>query len=199
MNLLLDPNVAYLMLVIGFWLAILSLFTPGTGILEIGALFMLVLAGYSMYNLAINVWALVILILGIVPVVLLALRRARHWAFLIVSILALIVGSMFLFRPQEGLIAIHPAVASVVSVASAGLLWLIGRRALEAIQKVPSHDLEALIGMEGEARSDIYLEGTIYVRGEEWTAQSDEVIPAGSRVRVIGRSGLSLRVEEVNQ
>ena len=47
MNLLLDPNVAYVILVIGFVLGVLALFTPGTGFLEIGVLFAIVLAGYG--------------------------------------------------------------------------------------------------------------------------------------------------------
>ena len=48
MNFLLDPNVAYLILVIGVILGMLALFTPGTGLLEIGALFTIFLAGYAM-------------------------------------------------------------------------------------------------------------------------------------------------------
>ena len=51
MNLLFDPNVAYLLLVIGLIVAILALFAPGTGVLEVGAIFMLFLAGYGIFNL----------------------------------------------------------------------------------------------------------------------------------------------------
>ena len=47
MSFLFDPNVAYLLLVGGFLLAILALFAPGTGLLELGAMAMLVLAGFS--------------------------------------------------------------------------------------------------------------------------------------------------------
>ncbi len=54
MNFLLDPNVAYLILVVGVILGMLALFTPGTGILEIGALFAIFLAGYAVYSLPIN-------------------------------------------------------------------------------------------------------------------------------------------------
>ena len=64
MSIFLDPNVAYLVLVVGFVLGVLALFTPGTGILEIGVLLALFLAGYSIYNLPINVWALVLLLVG---------------------------------------------------------------------------------------------------------------------------------------
>ena len=67
MNLLLDPNVAYVILVVGFVLGVLALFTPGTGILEIGALFAIFLAGYAVYSLPINLWALILLVVGVIP------------------------------------------------------------------------------------------------------------------------------------
>jgi membrane-bound ClpP family serine protease len=51
----------------------------------------------------------------------------------------------------------------------------------------------------GEARSEILTEGTVYVHGEEWSAFSRVVIPAKARVRVLGRSGLILEVEQVSE
>ncbi|TLN20492.1 nodulation protein NfeD, partial [bacterium] len=51
MNIVIDPNLAYVLLVSGFVLAVLALFTPGTGLLEIGALFALVVAGFGVATL----------------------------------------------------------------------------------------------------------------------------------------------------
>jgi len=107
MNFLLDPNVAYVMLVGGFLLAILALFSPGTGLLELGALFMLALAGYGVANLPINVWALIVLLVGVFPFML-ALRRSRQWAWLIPTLVALVVGSIFLFSSADGSPAVNP-------------------------------------------------------------------------------------------
>ncbi|MEW6651353.1 MAG: hypothetical protein AB1453_14360, partial [Chloroflexota bacterium] len=94
MNPLMDPNVAYVLLVVGLVLGILSLFSPGTGLLEIGALFALVLAGIGALSYQINPWALALLIGGVVPFYF-ALRRSRHWIFLVLTIAAVIVGSVF--------------------------------------------------------------------------------------------------------
>ncbi len=192
MELLLNPNVAYLLLVGGFLLAILALFSPGTGLLELGALFSLLLAGYSIYNLPINAWALVLLAAGVIPFAL-AVQRWKRWPLLLVAMGALVVGSVFLFRVENGT-AVHPALAVLVSALSIGLLWLVGRKGLEAVVR-PSNTLQRLIGMEGEARTGIYREGTVYVDGESWTARSKAAIAAGTAVRVIGRDGLVLVVE----
>jgi len=49
-------------LVAGFVLAVLALFTPGTGFLEVGALLAIFLAGYALFNLPFNLWALILLV-----------------------------------------------------------------------------------------------------------------------------------------
>lgn len=198
MDILLNPNVAYLMLVAGFVLAILALFAPGTGLLEIAALFTLLLAGYGVAQLPVNLWALVVLGLGVFPF-LLALRKSGQLVFLAISILALVVGSSFLFRGEGWLPAVDPLLALFVSVVTAVSFWWIGRKAIEAEQAKPSHDLGQLIGKVGEARTDILLEGSVQLAGELWAARSEKLIPDGSAVRVVGREGLILDVEKVER
>jgi len=67
MDFLLNPNVAYVMLVIGFLLTMLAIVTPGTGMLEVGALFLLALVAYIAYQVGFNPWSLIVLILSLVP------------------------------------------------------------------------------------------------------------------------------------
>jgi len=196
MNLLIDPNVAYLILVIGFILGVLALFTPGTGFLEVGVLIAIGFDGYAVYTLPINLWALILLVVGVVPF-LLALRKYKRWILLVPAVASIVVGSIFLFRVDSGAPAIHPALATVVSIVAVGLLWIIARKGIEALKMTPAQDLSILIGKTGEARTDILYEGTIYVGGEEWTARSQELIRKGALARVTGREGLLLLVEPV--
>jgi membrane-bound serine protease (ClpP class) len=196
MQFLTDPNVSYFLLVSGFTLAVLALFTPGTGVLELGALFALALAGYGVVNNTINGWALALLIFGVIPFIL-ALRRSQRYIFLAVALLSLVVGSIFLFKAPAGGTAINPFIAAVVSVLSGGLLWYVAHVGMIAMQQPPTINMERYIGQIGEARTDIYREGAVYVGGEEWTARSDVLIPAGSRVQVVGREGLVLLVTPV--
>jgi membrane-bound serine protease (ClpP class) len=197
MDILLDPNIAYLLLVSGFILVIFAVITPGTGLLEIGALFVLVLAGWEIYHLPVNSWALIVLIIGVVPF-LLALRRKGEMIYLAVAILALVIGSIFLFRGDEWWKpVVNPILATVVSLISGGSLWMMVRKILEAEASIPTHDRTEFLGMIGEAKTDIYQEGSVYVGGEEWTAWSEEPIPNASRVRIVGREGFVLEVERV--
>ena len=198
MNPLLDPNVAYVLLVIGVVLGVLALFSPGTGFLEIGALFALVLAGIGAINMEINAWALAVLFLGGIPFIL-ALRKSRRWIFLVLTIAAVIVGSVFLFRTSDGGPAVNFWLALVTSLLTIMIMWIVGSKGIEAIGREKDFDLTRLIGTTGEAKTDIFKEGTLYISGEEWSAWSEQEIPAGSRVRVIGRAGLNLQVEAVQE
>jgi membrane-bound serine protease (ClpP class) len=194
MEFLLDPNVAYLFLLGGVFLAMLAIATPGTGFFEIGALFCIALAGYAIYNLSINFWALIVIGLSIVPFVYAVRKPKQEWA-LALSILFLVLGSVFLFVREGGAPAVNPLVAVVASALVGGFLWLAVRKSMEAAFAKPTHDLDALIGQTGEARTDIHEEGSVQVGRELWSARSEQSIQAGSKIRVVRRDGFVVVVE----
>ena len=195
MDFLLDPNVAYLILLGAVLLAMMALASPGTGLLEIAAFFCIALAGYAIYHLSFNWWALVILGLSIVPFVY-ALQKPKREPFLALSILLLVVGSLFMFPRTAGQPSVNPLVAIVASALVAGFLWIAVRKSVEARGIRPSHDLNGLIGQIGEARTRVNDEGSVQVNGELWSARSEKPIPAGSSIRVLRREGFILIVEK---
>ncbi len=195
MEFFLDPNVAYLMLLVGILLSMLAIVTPGTGMLEVGAFFALALAGYAVYNLNINYWALVIILLSVIPFVM-AVHTPRREYLLALSLLGLVVGSVFLFARENGLPAVNPALAVAASALMTGFLWIAVRKAMQAALEQPIHDLGTLIGQMGETRTEVRDEGSVQIDGELWSARSEHAIPAGSHVRVISRDGFILVVEK---
>jgi len=196
-SLLLNPNFIYILLVVGFSLAILALLSPGTGIVELAALLALGVAAWAIIanNIPINYWALGILLLSFIPFYL-AVRKSGNLAYLIIAILAMVIGSAYLFKGQGWLPAVNPLLALVVSTLAAGFFWVVSTKSIEARKARPTHDLNALLGVFGEAKTDILQEGSVQVDGELWSAQSSQLIPRGSKVRVIGREGLILNVEQ---
>ena len=197
-ELLLNPNLAYLFLVSGFSLALLAILTPGTGVMEIAAIFALLLAGWGIYNLPINYWALGILLLGVFPFIW-AVRKSGHMLYLGISIFALVAGSVFIFRSEVWWQpAVNPVLASVVSLLSGGFFWIIVQKTLEASAVLPAHDLSPLVGAMGEAKTEIHHEGSAQVNGELWSVRSKDPIAEGAVVRVLKRDGFVLEVEESN-
>ncbi len=195
MDFLLEPNVAYLLLLSGVLLGLMSLATPGTGLFEIGAFFCLALSGYAVYNLSFNWWALVILVLSIVPFVY-AIQKPKRELYLGLSISLLVIGSVFMFAVDGWKPAVNPFVALVTSGLFSAFLWIAVRKSTQAAGTRPAHDLEVLVGSIGEARSKVHEEGSVYVAGEMWSAKSDKPIPAGSSIRVVRREGFTLVVEK---
>lgn len=195
MDILLDPNIAYLFLLGGVVLAMLALVTPGTGFFEIGAFFAIALAGYAIYNLSFNWWALAILGLSIVPLVY-AIQRPKREPYLGLAILLLVIGSIFIFPRTGDQGVVNPLVAIVGSILVAVFLWVAVRKSLEAAHARPAHNLDWLVGQVGEAKTRVSEEGSVQVNGELWSARSDKDIPAGRMVRVVRRDGFVLVVEE---
>ncbi|HEY70772.1 MAG TPA: hypothetical protein G4O08_09330 [Anaerolineae bacterium] len=187
-------NLLYLSLVAGFWLSAWAVVTPGTGVLEGLAIIVLVIAGLGLAFVPINTWALGLLGAGIV---LFGLSVWRKWTgvWLGLSALTLSLGSVFLFRLPEGGPTVHPILAIVVSLLTVGFFWLILSKALEAYRGKPSHDPTAVLRQIGEVRTAVDPIGSVYVAGELWTATADTVLAVGTKIRVVGREGLTLVVE----
>ena len=198
MDIFLNPNIVYLLLVTGLFIGVLALFSPGTGLLEGGAVLVMVFAGWGVYNNlnAINLWALIVLAIGVVPFVL-AMRKQRNLIFLGIAIAAFELGSVYLFKPEAWWKpAVNPILAGITIIVTGLFLWIAGAKVIEAELQPPTHTLDRLIGQVGEAKTAIHAEGTAQVAGEQWSACSDEAIPAGMLVRVIRMDGFTLKVEK---
>jgi len=197
MDILLNPNLIYLLLTGGLILAVLALAAPGTGVLEVAALTILGAAGVGMLlnQQFLNLWALFVLAAGVVLFIL-TMRRPRQRIYLWLAILAGIIGSAYIFESEVWYLpAVNPLLAGVVSMLWGGVFRLVGRKAVDAGRQRPLHDLDTLMEDIGEAKTLIYKEGSVQIGGELWSAYSDAPIPAGTRVRAVKRDGFRIQVE----
>lgn len=201
-TILLNPNIAYLFLVSGVLLTFFALVTPGTGFLEVGAFFMMALAGYAIYLLPIHIWALILLVVSIVPFVMAIKSTAQRGIYLGSSIIGVIIGSAYLFRGEGLAPAVNIWLVIIVSMLMSGFLWFVIIKVLESLDATPLHDLSSLVGKIGEMKTEIrnaHDEGSAQVAGELWTVRSESPISAGMRVRVIERNGFVLDVEAIEE
>jgi len=196
MNPIIDPNIAYVLLVVGFVLSVLALLTPGTGIVEIIGLFSMILAGYGIISNPSNYWALLILI-PFFPLIF-VYRKTKKDYYLIISIALLNIGSYMIFKSESGGFAVSPFIAIVVLLLNAPILWVVVKKIIEAIDKRPDFDPANIIGAIGEARTNIFPDGTAYVSGEEWSVRSGYKIDKGEKIKVVRKEGLVLWVEKIN-
>lgn len=197
MQFFLNPNVAYLIIVITTLLIFSAVVTPGTGVLEILAFGFILASGVLIFSIQFNPWALLLIVLSVVPFVLAVYRRGRADWLLLLSIGLLTIGSIFLFPTPTGGVAVNPFLAIVTSVLADTFLWVVVNKGLQAHRAKSQNLLEDVIGQIGEARTIVYRDGSVMVGGELWSARSDEEIDSGSKIRVRGRDGFVLIVEKM--
>jgi membrane-bound serine protease (ClpP class) len=194
-SLLTNPNVTYVLLVAGLWSAVLAVFVPGTGLAEAAAVVFLGLAAIGLIRLPVN-WAALVLIALAVALFLLELKLTTHGAFLLGGVVAFALGSLLLFRSDDGApeLVVSRWLVAGTSLATLGFFGYALRRAVSALRLPPAHNPNAIIGATGEARTPIDGSGSVYVGGELWSARADEAIAAGDKVVVTRRDGLTLTV-----
>jgi membrane-bound serine protease (ClpP class) len=197
MDILINPNVAYLLAVLSVLAILAAIVTPGTGVIEVGALLLFGATAYMISRLGVNTWALIVLILSIIPFFL-ALRNKNSVIYLTICIVMLIGGSIFIFVGVNSQPLVDPIIAVVVSVLSGSFIWFAAKKSIQAQHAKKFHNPDDVVGKIGEARTTILKEGSVQIESELWSARSEQDISAGDAVRVMGRDGFILIVEKVN-
>jgi membrane-bound serine protease (ClpP class) len=198
-SLLTDPTVAYLLLVVGVWAVVLAASIPGTGLPEAAAVICLALAAVGLTQLPVNLAGLGLIALALVLFVL-EFRLFAHGAFLLGGTVALGVGSLLLFRVENGAeAALSWVTVAGVTLTSTALFGFFIWKGLAA-QRLPKlQDLSRVVGSRGVAQTDVNGQGAVYVGGESWSAQADDKITAGSPIVVLARNGLHLKVAKASK
>jgi membrane-bound serine protease (ClpP class) len=194
MDILLNPNIAYIICVLALLAILAAIVAPGTGLIEILALLLIGLSGYAVYTIGMNPWALIVLLLSVVPFVI-ALRSKNSLPYLIASIIMIIGGSLFLFTGTGLKPLVDPFLVIGVSALASTFVWFAAKKSIQAQRTKKYHDIEKLVGEIGEARTTIHQEGSVLIGSELWSARSQQPIPSGQRVRVTKRDGFILEVE----
>lgn len=193
LNTISDPNVAYILMMLGFYGLFFELASPGAIFPGVIGGICLILAFYAFQTIPVNYAGLLLILLSIFLFI--AEAMVTGYGILgIGGIVAMLLGSIMLFDSplpylRASLIVIIPTV-----LATAGLFILALTIAIKAQYNKSSTGAEGMIGQVGEARSRIAPTGKVFAVGEYWDAESEEVIEEGEKVRVIALKGLKLKV-----
>lgn len=190
-----DPTIAYLLLTLGFWAIVFELSQPGIGLAGVAGAIALVMSFYALAVLPVNVAGLILLILGLAFFTVDVLT-AGLGIWTAGGTLALLAGSILLFGGVAPAIAISGWVIGLVVAGSVLFFGFAMTVALRARKRASITGSEAMVGLRGEARSDLSPEGQAWVKGAVWKARAlNGPIPKGSRVRVRRVDGLLLLVQ----
>jgi len=193
-----DPNIAYLLMMIGFYGILFELFNPGAIFPGIVGVISLIFAFYSMSSMPVNYAGLSLIIFGII-LFLLEIKIISHGLLTIGGIVSILLGSLFLFRtsPAENFVSISLTVIVASTLLTALFFLFVIGMGLKAQRSKPVSGIQTFIGKKGEAISSLDPGGTVKVNGEMWNAESlSGRINPGGNIIVRAIKNLTLYVEE---
>jgi len=189
-----NPNVAFLLLLIGVYGLIFEFLNPGAvapGL--IGAISLLV-AAYALNLLPISYAGVGLVLLG-VGLMVAEVHIGAFGAIGVGGIVAFVIGAIMMFPSQVPAFQLSPLVIAGAAGVTVVFFLLVLYMLLRSRRRVVITGKEALLGAEGEALSWQGQHGRVLIMGEIWRARAAAPLQPGTRVKVIDRDGLVLVVE----
>ena len=199
LDILSDPNIAYILLMLGIYGIFFELYNPGAIFPGVVGGICLILAFYSMNTLPVNYAGLALIVFGIILFVL-EIKVVSHGLLSIGGIVSLFFGSLMLIESPPGVEFMEVSLSVIITVTActaAFFLFVVGK-GIAIMRKQPTTGLEGLVGETGVVRDPLDPSGSVAVHGEIWKARSvsGTTIPEKRSVRVTGVRQLTLLVEE---
>lgn len=198
LNTLSDPNISYILFMIGIYGLFFELYNPGSIFPGIAGAISIILALYSMQTLPINYAGLALIVVGII-LFLLEIKITSYGLLSIGGVIALFFGSIMLYQydgsghfVEVSLEVIIPLVA----VTSLFFFFVIGAGVRAQSRKVTTGE-SAIIGSEAVTITALNPTGQVRLQGETWSAESiSGAIDANVKVVVTEIHGLLLKVKK---
>ncbi len=193
-----DPNIAYLLLLIGLAGLYFEFSNPGAILPGVIGGISLIMAFFAMQTLPVN-YAGVGLIFFAIILFIAEIKVISHGILAVGGIVSLVIGSMMLFHAPDSSLRISWSVLiPAVSIMSLFFIVVIAIAA-KAQLGLRHGGQEGMRGLEGVAITDIHEEGRALIHGENWNAISDVPIAKGSSIRVIDLENLKVKVEPIER
>jgi membrane-bound serine protease (ClpP class) len=199
LNVITDPNVAYILMMLGMLGLFFELSTPGAILPGVIGGISLILAFFAFQSLPINYAGLLLILFGIALFVA-EITVVSHGVLAIGGIVALSLGSLMLFdAPEVGFRVSWWVILPTVG-ATAGVFLFVLTAGVRALRSRSPVGAPALVGQTGVARGSLSPEGQVLVQGELWRAVvRGAPVDEGARVRVVDVNGLTLTVEKAGE
>jgi membrane-bound serine protease (ClpP class) len=189
-----DPNIAYILLSIAMLGIMAEIFNPGLIFPGIVGGICLLLAFYSLGVLPVNYAGILFIVLAF-GLFIGEVLTTTFGLFTAGGLISLIIGSLILFQGAPPLFRVDPWLIAVVSILIAGGVAFVLHRAIRIHRKQATTGREELIGKTAMVRETLNPQGTVFYKGERWTAisESGEVKP-GEEVIIQKVDSLTLYV-----
>jgi membrane-bound serine protease (ClpP class) len=191
-----NPNIAYILMLIGLAGLYFELSHPGAIFPGVIGGISLILAFYAFQTLSVNYAGLLLILLGAI-LFLLEIKVTSYGLLSIGGVICLTLGSIMLFNTGNSDLQVSWSVLIPAVLVISSFFIAVALLAVRAHIARPRTGYEALIGEIAVAKESLAPEGKVFVHGELWNATSEDIVPAGARVEVIGVENLLLKVRKI--
>jgi membrane-bound serine protease (ClpP class) len=197
LGVLTDPNVAYILLIIGFYGLIFELSNPGTILPGVAGGICIILAFYALSTLPVNYAGVALIVFALILFVA-EIKVTSHGLLAIGGTISMLLGSILLIDTPATYLRISWAVI-IPAVVTTVLFFLFAvGMGLRAQRRKPTTGDKGMVGERGRAVTAVGpAGGQVFVRGEYWKATSAEQVPAGAAVEVVKADGLTVEVRRL--
>jgi len=196
LSLITNPNVAYLLMLIGIYGLLLEGYNPGAIVPGVVGAICLLLALFAFQVLSVNYAGLALIALGVLLIVAESFVPS-FGALGLGGIVAFVIGSVMLLDKDVPGFSIAWQMIAAMALAGALVLLAIVSFAVRARRRPVVSGVEGLLREVAEATEDFDTRGLVRVQGELWNAVSHEPVRAGQRLRIRKVDGLTVEVEPV--
>jgi len=186
-----DPNIAYILMMIGLAGLYFELSHPGAIFPGVVGGISLILAFYSFQTLPVNYAGLLLIILSIILFIA-EIKVTSYGMLSLGGLISLFLGSLMLFDNMR--VSLKLMMPTVVLVG--GFFVVVAALAFRAYRSKPKSGVDGLIGEVGLVKEKLDPEGLVFVHGEYWKATADEPVEEDEQVEVIEMEGLTLKVRK---
>jgi len=197
LNIISDPTIAYLLMMLGMYGLLFELYSPGAIFPGIVGVIALLLALYSLHMMPVNYAGLALIIFGVI-LFLLEIKIASHGLLAIGGAVSLLLGSLMLIRTTSTLEFVRISRTAIYTTVALSILFFLGilGLGLKAQRLKPVTGAEGLIGQTGISLEPLTPVGTVQLHSEIWRAITvGGDIGKGEKVEVVGLDNLTLRVK----
>jgi membrane-bound serine protease (ClpP class) len=189
-----DPNVAYILLMIGVYGLILEFYNPGMGAPGVVGVICLVLGAFALQMLPINYAGLALILIGVGMMVAEAFTPSIGVIGL-GGVVAFVIGSIILMDTDVPAYQISIPIIAAFAASSAALFVFVVGAAVRARLGAVRTGAPAMIGASAQVLDDFDGDGRVRAFGENWQARSTRPLQRGNEVRITAVDGLVLDVE----
>jgi len=193
LNVITDPNVAYILMMLGMLGLFFELSNPGAILPGVIGGISLILAFFAFQSLPINFAGLLLILFAIVLFIA-EIKVVSHGVLAIGGMVSMALGSLMLFDAPEAGFRVSWWVIIPTVALTGGLFLFAVALGVRAFARRPLLGVSGLIGQVGVARGGLAPAGQVAVQGELWNAVADEPVEDGAPVRVVDVKGLTLKV-----